>query len=118
MTSLARRLVDDVTTTCLGHLELLGIEVRDAVNAVAQISVVAGLAILLLASAWFLLLAAGIVGLIAVGMHPAVVLVVAGLVSLGAGLACAMSIRPKLKSLQFPATLRQIRRAIDAHSPS
>jgi len=118
LATLVRRVVDDVMTAFLGHLELLGIEARDAGNAVAQISVVAGVAILLLASAWFLLLAAGVVGLIAIGMHPAVVLVLAGLVSLGAGLALAVSIRPRLKSLQFPATLRQLRCAIDAHTPS
>ena len=116
--TLMRRVVDDGMTALLGHLELLGIEARDAGNAVAQISVVAGVAILLLASAWFLLLAAGVVGLIAIGLHPAVVLLLAGLVSLGAGVALAFSIRPRLKSLQFPATLRQLRCAIDAHSPS
>lgn len=118
LATLVRRVVDDVMSTILGHLELAGIEARDAGSALAQIAVAAGVAVLLLASTWFLLLAAGVIGLIALGIHPGLVLLLAAVVTLVAGVACVALIRPKLASLQFPATLRQLRLAIVAHTPS
>lgn len=113
---MARRVVDDILATILGHLELAGMEARDAANALAHIAVMAGLAVMLLASTWFMLVAAGIIGLLAVGVHPVLALAAAAIVTLGAGLVLIVAIRPRLGALQFPATLRQLRLAVDAHA--
>ena len=118
LATLVRRVVDDILETILGHLELAGMEARDAATALAQIAVMAGLAVMFLASTWFLLLAAGVIGLLAVGVHPALALVLASVVTLGAGLVLAFAIRPRLGPLQFPATLRQLRLAVVSHATS
>ena len=116
LATLVRRVVDDVMATFLGHLELASLEARDAGAALVRVAVVAGVAVLLLASTWFLIVAAVILGLVSVGMSLAVAMALAALLNLGSGVALAASIRSRLQPLQFPATLRQLRLAIDAHS--
>lgn len=112
-----RRLVDDVIGNVLHHLELLGVEARHAISALGQIAILAGVAIFLIAAAFFLLIAAAVVGLIALGLPEYAALGIAAVVCLVAGLALAWLIRPRLKALEFPATFRQLRLAIDAHTP-
>lgn len=114
LATLVRRVVDDVIGTVLGHLELLGMEAREAATALAQVAVMAGLAVLFLASTWFMMIAAGIIGLLAVGAHPVIALVVPALATLIIGVVLAALIRSRLTSLHFPATLRQLRLAVDS----
>lgn len=91
------------------RVELAALETRIAGESLARM-VAAGILIgLLVLSAWLALLGAGVVGLIAAGMHPAWALLLAAVVNLGGAAALYFLVRRLARNLGFPGTVRSLR---------
>lgn len=91
------------------RVELAALETRIAGESLARMVAAGILIALLLLSAWLAILGAGVVGLVAAGMHPGWALLIAALVNLGGAAGLYFLVRRLARNLGFPGTVRSLR---------
>ena len=110
----ARALVRDVRNLFCDHLELAALEARRAGAGFAKMVCAAVVISILLVSAWLALVAGAIVWATSAGVPWPGALAIAALVNVVAGVALALWMRQQAHELLFAATLRQLRRDVNA----
>ena len=110
----ARALVRDVRDLFCDHLELAALEARRAGAGFAKMVCAAVVISMLLVSAWLALVAGAIVWATSAGVPWPGALAIAALVNVVAGVAIALWMRRQAHELMFAATLRQLRRDVNA----
>ena len=110
----ARALVRDVRDLFCDHLELAALEARRAGAGFAKMVCAAVVISMLLVSAWLALVAGAIVWATSAGVPWPGALAIAALVNVVAGVALALWMRQQAHELLFAATLRQLRRDVNA----
>ena len=110
----ARALVRDVRDLFCDHLELAALEARRAGAGFAKMVCAAVVISILLVSAWLALVAGAIVWVTSAGVPWPGALAIAALVNVVAGVAIALWMRRQAHELMFAATLRQLRRDVNA----
>ena len=110
----ARALVRDVRDLFCDHLELAALEARRAGAGFAKMVCAAVVVSILWVSAWLALVAAAIVWATSAGIPWPGALAIAALVNVVAGVALALWMRNQAHELLFAATLRQLRRDVNA----
>lgn len=91
------------------HLELAALETRLTVNTVLRMGIVAIITAIVLVSAWLALLGAAVLGLIDIGLAPAVAMLLLGAANLVLGFAGWQRIRTWSLLLGWPATQRLVK---------
>ena len=105
----AQALWRDATAHLKDHIELALLETQRAGKSVVNMLIYAIAAALLLVTAWLGVLAALVVGLAVIGLHPGWgILIVVGL-NLGGVFALYLMIRSNSENLRFPATVRSLK---------
>jgi uncharacterized membrane protein YqjE len=110
----AKALATGVRDLVCDHLELAALEARRAGAGFARMVCAAVVISILWVSAWLALVAAAIVWATAAGVPWPGALAIAALVNVVAGVVLALWMRKQAGELLFAATLRQIRRDVDA----
>jgi len=110
----AKALVRDVRDLFCDHLELAALEARRAGAGFAKMLCAAVVISILWVSAWLALVAGAIVWATSAGVPWPGALAIAALVNVVAGVALALWMRRQAHELLFAATLRQLRRDVNA----
>ena len=104
----AQALWDDLRGLARDHLQLAALETQRAGKSLVNMVVFAVAAAILLVSAWLGLMGAGVLGLIAFGLHPSVALLLAVVLNIAAAFVLFTMIRRSSRQLRFPATVRSL----------
>lgn len=96
------------------HLQLLALETQQAGRNLVWMFAFAVVASLLSAAAWFGLVAAGVLALVAAGISEPFATLAGAIVNALLAMALVLAIRRRSMALGFPATLRSIRPSPDA----
>jgi len=110
----ARALIRDVRDLFCDHLELVALEARRAGAGFAKMVCAAVVISILFVSAWLALVAGAIVWATSSGVPWPAALAIAALVNVVAGVVLALWMRRQAHELLFAATLRQLRRDVNA----
>ena len=109
-----RALLRDVRDLTCDHLELAALEARRAGSGFARMVCAAVVISILLVTAWLALLAGAIVWATSAGVAWPGALAIAALVNVVLGIVLALWMRKQAGELLFAATLRQLRRDVNA----
>lgn len=103
------RLVSEFRELAHDHLELATLETRLSVITVVRMAIIAIVTALVLVSAWLALVGAAVLGLISIGVAPALAMLVLAAANLLVGFVGWLRIRRLSNWLGWPATRRAIK---------
>ncbi|MBK9606829.1 MAG: phage holin family protein [Betaproteobacteria bacterium] len=104
----AQALWHDLRGLAHDHLQLAALETQRAGKSLVTMIASAVAAGLLLVTAWLGLMAAGAVGLVALGLHPGPALLLVAVLNVAAAYLLYALIRRSSRDLRFPATVRSL----------
>lgn len=111
------RLLREIRQLAHDHIELLTLEARLSVNILLQMAVISLITALLLVSGWLALVGSAALGLISVGLPPALALLVVAMSNLLVAIYGPVRIRKLSNWLGWPATLRSIKPSAESEDP-
>ena len=104
----AQALWHDLRGLAHDHLQLAALETQRAGKSLVTMLACAVAAGLLLVTAWLGLMAAGAVGLVALGLHPGLALMLVAALNVAAACLLFVLIRRSSRDLRFSATVRSL----------
>jgi len=108
------RLAHELRALALDHIELATLETRLSVRTLLQMAVIAIITAIVLVSAWLALVGSAALGLIAIGLSPAIAMLLLAAANLLLALAGWLRIRYVSQWLGWPATQRALKSASGA----
>jgi len=103
------RVTHELRALAHDHIELATLETRLAVSTALRMAMIAVFTAIVLVSAWLALVGAAALGLIAIGLAPAIAMLLLGAANVLLGFFGWLQMRQKLRSLGWPATQRLVK---------